>query len=272
MDFLIEVGQKELGEEPPLQGLRKRILETALVYYQNFIAQRRGNPSNQTELIAVQNRLKKILDDLSVLEGAGQLILLSEHLVQADLALDNAQRRQIESIARDFDQRRFDSLHNFNQLSLSERRSRFLGLARSNDQSMRATLTPAQLQRLAQITLQIQGPRAFSRPEVIARLRLTDAQREKIRQIEMEAFASMWDSPHAEHRGPPPGNLREMVLQPAMEKALLVLTPEQLAKWKSLSGKPFQGAADLPPPGRPPHGEGPPMPPFLNAWPFPIRE
>ena len=82
VDFLIEVGQEELADEPPLQGLRKRLLETALVYYQDFIAQRRGNPSSQTELIAVQNRLKKILDDLSVLEGAGQLILLSEPLVQ----------------------------------------------------------------------------------------------------------------------------------------------------------------------------------------------
>jgi len=272
VDFLIEVGQGELGDEPPLRGLRKRLLETALVYYQNFITQRRGNPSGQSELIAVQNRLKKILDDLSVLEGAGQLILLSQPGVQTDLALNNAQRRQIESIARDFDQRRLDSLHNFNQLSLSERRSRFLELARSNDQSMRATLSQAQLQRLAQITLQIQGPRAFSQAEVIARLRLSDAQREKIRQIEMEAFASMWDSPHGEHRGPPPGNIREMVLQPAMEKALAVLTTEQLAEWKRLTGKPFQGAADLPPPGAPlgppPHGEGPPMPPFLNAWPF----
>ena len=210
VDFLIEVGKEELGDEPPLRGLRKRLLETALVYYQDFIAQRRGNPSSQTELIAVQNRLKKILDDLSVLEGAGQLILLAEPSVQADLALDNAQRRRIEGIAKDFDQRRFDSLRDFNQLSLSERQSRFLELARSNDQAMRTTLTAAQLHRLEQITLQLQGPRAFSQPEIIAKLRLTDAQREKIRQIEMMAFASVWDVHNGEHgraaAGQPPRN------------------------------------------------------------------
>ena len=137
VDFLIQVGQEELVDEPPPQGLRKRLLETALVYYQDFIAQRRGNPSSQSELIAVQNRLQKILDDLSVLEGAGQLVLLSEPLVQADLALDGAQRRHIESIAKDFDQRRSEALHNFNQLSLFERRSRFLELARANDRAMR---------------------------------------------------------------------------------------------------------------------------------------
>ena len=263
VDFLIEVGKEELGDEPPLRGLRKRLLETALVYYQDFIAQRRGNPSSQTELIAVQNRLKKILDDLSVLEGAGQLILLAEPSVQADLALDNAQRKRIEGIAKDFDQRRFDSLRDFNQLSLSERQSRFLELARSNDQAMRTTLTAAQLHRLEQITLQLQGPRAFSQPEIIAKLRLTDAQREKIRQIEMEAFASVWDVHNGEHRRPPPGNLRETVLQPAMEKALTVLTAEQLAQWKTLTGQPFRGVFDRPLPG--PHFGSPhlgPPPPL----------
>jgi eukaryotic-like serine/threonine-protein kinase len=263
VDFLIEVGKEELGDEPPLRGLRKRLLETALVYYQDFIAQRRGNPSSQTELIAVQNRLKKILDDLSVLEGAGQLILLAEPSVQADLALDNAQRKRIEGIAKDFDQRRFDSLRDFNQLSLSERQSRFLELARSNDQAMRTTLTAAQLHRLEQITLQLQGPRAFGQPEIIAKLRLTDAQREKIRQIEMMAFASVWDVHNGEHGRPPPGNLRETVLQPAMEKALTVLTAEQLTQWKTLTGQPFRGVFDRPLPG--PHFGSPrlgPPPPL----------
>ena len=261
VDFLIEVGQDELADEPPLQGLRKRILETALVYYQDFIAQRRGNPSSQTELMAVQNRLKKILDDLSVLEGAGQLILLSERLVQNDLALDDAQRQRIEGIAKDFDQRRSDSLHDFNRLSFSERRSRFLELAKSNDQAMRAALTQTQLQRLEQITLQLQGPRVFSQPEVIAKLRLTDGQRQKIRQIEMEALASMWDSPSDEHKRLSPGSFRKIVLLPATEKALAVLTPEQLAQWKKLTGEPFVGIVDLPAPGA--------SPPFLNTWPFP---
>jgi eukaryotic-like serine/threonine-protein kinase len=262
VDFVIEIGQEELGDEPPLKDLRKRLLETALVYYQNFIAQRRGNPSSQTELIEVKNRLKKILDDLSVLEGAGQLILLSESVIQTDLKLDNDQRRRIENIARDSDERRFNSLHDFNQLSFSERRSRFLELARANDQALRATLTQAQLQRLEQITLQLQGPRAFSQPEVITKLQLTDTQRRAIRQIEMEQFASNWDFSNREHRQPPPRKFRESEIRPGMEKILAVLTPEQLTQWKTLVGKPLRGAVDLPPSGNPPHGDRPPMQPF----------
>jgi serine/threonine protein kinase len=267
VDFLIKVSQEELGDEPPLRGLRKRLLETALIYYQDFIAQRRGNSSNQTELIVVQNRLKKILDDLSLLEGAGQLILLSNRQVQDDLALDDAQRRQLESITRDFDQRRFDSLHNFSHLSFPERQSRFLKLARANEQVVRTAITHSQRQRLEQIILQLEGPNAFSKSEVIARLRLTDAQRRAIRQIEMEAIASNWDSPNGEHHRPPLGNFRETVLKPAMEKAIMILTPEQLTEWKKLIGDPFKGVVDLSPPGPLPHGERPPMPPFSDLWP-----
>ena len=63
-----------------------------------------------------------------------------------------------------------------------------------------ATLTPFQLQRLAQMTLQLQGPRAFSQPEVIAKLHLSDAQRQAIRQIEMDAFASAGLGPTSRHR------------------------------------------------------------------------
>jgi hypothetical protein len=58
-------------------------------------------------------------------------------------------------------------------------------------------------------------------------------------------------------------------MQGVMEKALAVLTPAQLAEWQRLTGAPFEGALDFPPPGfppagPPPHGpphDGPPRPP-----------
>jgi serine/threonine protein kinase len=248
-DLLIEVSEKDLADIPPTQGLRKRLLETALGYYRDFVAQHRGNPSSQAELLAVQNRLKKILDDLTVLEGAGQLIVLSDRRVQADLVLDDAQRGKIEALTEVFTQRRLDSLHDFRELSSPERRSRFLELARANDRVMRTTLTPAQLQRLEQITLQLHGPMVFSQPEIVVRLHLTDLQRQAIRQFEREAFAPAWnlgEEPSGEQ--PPPGG-RHGVVQAVMEKALALLTPEQLAEWRKLTGAPFKGVFDFPPPG-----------------------
>jgi hypothetical protein len=63
-------------------------------------------------------------------------------------------------------------------------------LARANDYAMRATLTQMQFQRLEQITLQVHGPMAFGQADVATRLHLTDAQRQAIRDIVMDAFSA----------------------------------------------------------------------------------
>ena len=99
-DLLVEVSEKELPDNPPARSLRKRLLGTAIDYYKDFISQRRGDASSQAELIAVRDRLKKSLDELTVLEGAGQFILLSDPRVQADLGLSDSARRSIEAARR----------------------------------------------------------------------------------------------------------------------------------------------------------------------------
>jgi hypothetical protein len=262
-DLLIEVSEKDLADTPPAQGLRKRLLETALGYYRDFVAQQGGNPARGAELRAVQERLKKVLDDLTVLEGAGQLIMLADRRVQDDLALDDAQRGKIEDLTRDFAQRRLDSLGDFREMSSPDRRSRFLALARANDRVMRATLSAGQLQRLEQVTLQLHGPMVFDQAEIVARLHLSDAQRQAIRQIQREVFATAWNLGEGPDGPPPPPGGRQAMLQGVMEKALAVLTPAQLSEWRELSGPAFRGALDFPPPGFPPDGPPPggPRPP-----------
>jgi serine/threonine protein kinase len=248
VNLLIEVSEEELADKPPLQNVRKRLLETALVYYQDFVAQRRDNPSGQAELIAVQQRLKKVLDDLSKLEGAGQLGLLADPRVQADLGLNEDQRARVGAMTEQLVQKRSDSFHDFHHLSTPERRARFLELARANDQAMRAILTPAQLQRLEQINWQIRGPAAFSQSEVAGRLQLTEAQRRAIHQIEVEMYGSMW-----EHQGRggkrPAGNLRTIAVRSALDKVLALLTPEQTTEWEKLRGAEFPEAAEVWPHG-----------------------
>jgi hypothetical protein len=266
VDLLIEVSQEELAHAPPFHGLQKRLLEAALVYYQDFIKQRRDDPSSQAELIAVEKRLKKIIDDLSVLEGAGQLILLADHGVQDDMALSDAQREQVGQLDRQFRQLRHDSLHDFARLTDAQRQAKFLELARVNEQAMRKILTPEQRNRLGQIALQLQGLNAFNQPEIISQLQLTDAQRQTIRQIETECFASLGDYEAAAHHGPPPPELREKAFRAANDKALAVLAPEQLKRWNLLIGARFTATTDLLPPGPhpgpdhgPDHGPPPPM-------------
>jgi hypothetical protein len=245
---LIEVSENELPDRPPTQSLRKRLLEAALAYYKDFISQRRGDASSQAELVAVRDRLKKILDELTVMDGAGQFILLSDHRAQADLGLSESQQRRIESLSEEFAQRRLDSWHNYHQSSSPASRSQFVELARANDHAMRATLTEAQLQRLEQITLQVQGPMVFDRTDIIAQLHLTDTQRQAIRQIEREAFPLPWNlSPGSGQRLS--GASRAVNVQGVIGKVLATLTPEQLAQWKKLTGPPFKEISTFLPPG-----------------------
>lgn len=248
VDLIIEVSENDLADKPPLQQLRRRLLESALVYYQDFIAQHRGNPASQAELVSVQERLKKVLDDLSVLEGAGQLLVLADQRVQADLALDAAQRQRVQEILQDFSRRRRDLLDEFQRLAPDERRSRFVELARASEKAMHATLAQPQIERLEQIGLQLQGFMAFMQPDVVAALGLTESQRDAIRLIGIETFAARWEHHNLADEARRQ-EARETAFRTAMDRVRALLTPEQAAKWKKLTGDPFQ--QDGPPP--PPH-------------------
>ncbi len=248
VDLLIEVCENDLADKPHLEQLRKRLLETALVYYQEFGAQHHGTSASQAELVSVEQRLKTVLDDLSVMEGAGQVILLANERVQADLALNETQLQRVQLLSKQFSERRRELLHDFLRLPGDQRRSRFLELARTNEQAMRATLTEQQIQRLGQITLQLHGFMAFTQPDIATVLKLSETQRQSIHLIEMQTFTAAWEEENLAQE-PPRRDFREAMFRTAMEKTLALLTPEQLAKWKQLTGPPFEGRWSMPPPG-----------------------
>ena len=76
VDELIRVSEEELAHRPGMEGLRKRLLASALAYYQEFIEQRRNDPDSQAELRDTTQRVETILADLAVLRAAGELYLL----------------------------------------------------------------------------------------------------------------------------------------------------------------------------------------------------
>jgi hypothetical protein len=124
---------------------------------------------------------------------------------------------------------------------------------------VRDILTAEQLGRLRQIGVQSQGLRAFNEPEVAAALKLTAAQRERIRALEADTFFGGLAGKPA---GGSPDDFREAQdrrLRAARDRVVAeVLTPEQARRWRDLVGKPFEGPLmpfGLPgPPGSP----GPP--------------
>jgi eukaryotic-like serine/threonine-protein kinase len=248
VDYMIQVSENDLASKFPLHPLQKRILETALVYYQGFIANYRGDPSRKAELLAVQQRLRKVLDEMSVMEGAGQLILLGEKDVQTDLMLGQAERQRFDAIAQKFADQRADMLQGYQSLSLDERRARFVELARASERVTQSVLSGKNIRRLKQIVIQLQGITAFDQPEIADALGLTEAQRQAMRQIEIETFIRLGEPSQSGDENSRRG-VRQRFMQSAMSKCLATLTPAQTAIWKTMIGQPFGGHLSVMLPG-----------------------
>ena len=254
-DELIQVANEELADKPGMESLRKRLLQAALTYYEELIDQRREDASAQAELEATRDRVSQIVADLAILQGAGQIFLLKQEAVLEDLRVSAEQRERIAELSRlpgPPRQRAFRGHHPFTP---EQWRQGFLRMARSNEKAIRAILTPGQLRRLHEIALQGRGLSALQDPEVVARLKLTAEQRERIRRIEGFLFLRMWRPRH--HGRQVPRSREEQARKnqledqqtrdAALQKALAVLTKQQAKQWKDLTGEPFAGAAALPP-------------------------
>jgi hypothetical protein len=115
---------------------------------------------------------------------------------------------------------------------------------RSARHEMIRELTPPQRHRLRQVFLQVRGPMAFLEPEVTDALALTDAQRERIRELQTDLFVGPGPFVMPKRPDGPPGKPGERFRQPTSpakvtEQILDELTPEQRTKWQALTGKPF---------------------------------
>jgi serine/threonine protein kinase len=258
-DDLIEVAESELANKPHLDGVRKRLLEAALSYYQELIAYRREDPDAQAELALTRDRVQKIVADLAVLQGAGDFYLLEKAAVLDDLHASPTQRERIAELRRTTEQARVP-VSEFLRMNHEQRRQRFIDEARASDAGIKSILTPEQQGRLRQIALQARGIGAFQEAEVVARLRLTAEQRERIRGIEMGLFFGKGGfgprpgSPKGKGRSEPPPRrpgpqMDEEAQKAAMKKALAVLTEEQAGRWREMIGETFEGALMLHPRG-----------------------
>ncbi len=252
VDEMLEMAERELADQPQLRDLRRRLLESALSHYQEFVDQRTDDPEMLADLAATRDRIKQILDDLAEMQGAGHLFLLNAPDVQGDLKATAEQREQIATLNRQLADKRENVFRDFRRLTAEDKRALYLQLSRAYETGVTAILSPEQLARARQISLQTMGPAAFRDPAIVSALKLTPDQQTRIRSI--EADTAFFGPPQERGRpggpggrpglesgmpGPPwkggfmfPGN-------GATDKILAVLTSKQLAQWKILIGQPF---------------------------------
>src|SRR5262249_15015226 len=130
---MIQLADGDLTDNPSQQTLRRRLLETALGYYQEFIEQRRDDPEAQAELEATQDRAKGILANLAVMQGAWQHALLGNSAVQDDLELSADQRSRIGDIIQDIGGHRQEPFRDFHRLNEEERSQRLLDEVKAHE-------------------------------------------------------------------------------------------------------------------------------------------
>ncbi|HEX3315445.1 MAG TPA: serine/threonine-protein kinase, partial [Gemmataceae bacterium] len=246
VDLLVQVCDEELGNEPSAQAARRRLLQAALGYYQEFLDQSQGRADVQSQLHAVQARVSSILGELTTLQNSVRNMLVLEPDVQDDLGLSPDARTRIE---------KFDEKWSAERRALFRRpggpggpggpgprgpseseRKKFVEMARANERDLKTVLTVSQLGRLEQIDLQLAGPKIFFESKVIDALHLTSDQRRKIREIEASAFAEF----HPEPGGPRPGQFDD-AKRLGVERILDVLSAPQKRQWHELVGEPFHG-------------------------------
>jgi hypothetical protein len=262
---MVRIGDEELADQPHLEAARKRLLESSLAYYQEFIDLRRDDPTAQAELEAVRDRVKRILADLAVLQGDRNLFLLDNPAVQDDLKLSREQREQLRDLLPWLNERREESFGDFHKLTAEERSRRFVEQAKANTDAVADVLTDRQVERLGQIELQWRGPMALLDADVASRLKLTFDQRTRIRAVAFDAFrpAPWFGGPKGPRSGPEKRRLPDPAeVRAAMDKALAVLTADQKAQWRQMTGEPYTGPRLMLFPAPLPPTSGPPLPPF----------
>lgn len=242
-DEMIRLAEEELSDNPFQEGLRKRLLEAALEYYQEFITQRGEKPEAQAELAITRDHVKTILDDLAVLQADRQTFLLREPAVLNDLEATAEQRVRLATMTEPQDDSRHEPFRGPREIPTDEQRQRTLAIAREHEAALATILSAEQRHRLGQIALQCQGPRALREPDVARTLRLTAEQKDRLRGIEAEMIRSWFDRSRKE-----PNNANNFVDQAklAIQKMQAVLTAEQLKQWHGMTGKPYQGPLFVP--------------------------
>ena len=264
VDLLIQVSEEELGDKPFQQGPRRILLEAALNYYKGFIDQSVDDKDAMKVLEKTQDRVKRILEELNVIQGMTQLNVIGFYpVVLAQLNLTPDQRQEVDELSKTWEARKGqleeEAKHSSSVESTRERRQALIAYAREGEVSQADFLHTAQFARLQQIMLQFRGPGAFDDPEIVDALQLTKDQRQRIRDLEYGNMRSLFGFARpgrgpgtkpepggrglGQHADPP-----RQVYRRTLETILQVLTPEQLETWKKMTGPPVEFKAPNPPP------------------------
>jgi serine/threonine protein kinase len=272
IDFFTELCEEELGDKPFLLGPRRMILDASLIYYKKLSDQLHEEKDELSSLDNTEKRIKRILEELKVLQDMSQLSLIGWYsIVQKELKLTPDQLKQVKQVSITWETHRIEleeaARLSTNRDSMRERRHEFINHAREGEAALARILTVAQEDRLHQLMLQFRGPGAFDDPDVAEKLQLSKYQRQRIRDLQFGSMRSLWTGPRGGGRGEPKGPLPKDRKSDAQrgdrhldgnrnprqeyrnrtDDILQVLTNRQREIWKEMTGAPVEFKVDLDP-------------------------
>jgi hypothetical protein len=254
VDTFSQLGEEEMANTPEMLQLRRKILQTALEYYNSFLDQRHDDPSAQAELAAASDRVSRIVDELSVLEGFAPMMLLSDTRVQEELGMTSKQRDQVEKLLAQLIAEREKLRPGESRSAVDSRQQQLVEMLRSRQEEIIRVLSREQMKRLHQVAWQQRLPFAFKYPEVIAALNLSPRQRQQISEIIEEERPSGSNRGGPDRGGPGRGGPDRGGPMPGERRP----PPERFSAYRlgSDHGDLLEPASDDPPP--PPRRPGPP--------------
>jgi len=212
---------------------------------------------------------------------ASMLLMMPE--VQKELKITDDQKAQLDDLRAEqqknfqaafsgFDPRSMQDLSEEERTKkMAELRTKGEELSKQVDEKVGKILDDSQMKRLKQLQIQREGVGAFNRPEVIAKLALTDDQKDKVKQIQdgarPQGRGAFNPDATPEERQAAFAKMQESRAK-ALKDILAVLTDDQLMDWTELTGKEFKfpqgpmggmrfggpGGPGGPPRGNPPGG------------------
>lgn len=168
-------------------------------------------------------------------------MLLGNKSVQKELNLTDEQIEKAGAIATEMREKMQEKMQDIPQEERREKMPAIMAeLNKEVMKSVKEVLKPEQATRLDQIAIQAAGLQAFARPDVAAKLKVTDEQKEKIKAIQEESGAAMREifQGAGDDREGAMKKIAELRKE-TFEKAVALMSDDQKKAWKEMTGKPF---------------------------------
>jgi len=175
--------------------------------------------------------------------GGGSMILLAPN-VQKDLKLSDEQVGKIQDTLQEVREKHADDFAGLRDLSPEERQEKMSALNKTIGGELKKALalSPEQSKRFDQISLQSRGIMAFSDPAVAGKLKLTDEQKSKVREI-AEASRGQRGAFNKDASQEEREAARKKFAETSkenMSKVLATMSDDQKKAWKELTGEPIE--------------------------------